>query len=200
MENTIKRSPEEILDDQITKARQSTIQDLHKPGSINHTSETGTEGREEKRLKKKYLNELEGLVQRMLEARAELEDPDGQEAADKLTYFNNQWLTRCKYFNKRPRARFTLRPEAFMDRAEYYLNLEKEQIKAAKEAYQKSLFDKWFRRTWIDMACRRKWYRFKAKFVKKTMEEQFRAYWDRLEALPNEATKRMLEKSDKTYL
>jgi len=185
MENTIERSPEEILDDHITKARDGVIKELHKPGSINHTAPNGPEGREEKRLKKKYLNELDGMVQRMLETRAELEDPDGQEAADKVSYYNNRWTTLCTRFNKRPRARFTLRPEAFMDRAEYYLNLEKEQIKAAKEEYQKSLFDKWFRRTWIDMKWRRKWYQFKGRFTKKTVEEQMFKYWDGLEALPN---------------
>ncbi|KKN85458.1 hypothetical protein LCGC14_0277770 [marine sediment metagenome] len=175
------KTPEEILEHQINEARQSAIKELVKPGSM-HTSETGTEGREEKRLKKKYLNELDGLAQRLLELRSFLDDPDGEEAGLLLDRLNNNWVTTCKNFNKRPRARFTLRPEAFMDRAEYYLNLEKEQIKAAKEAYQKSMFDRWFRRNVIDYKWRTRWYKIKSKLVKKSVNELFRAYWDRIPA------------------
>lgn len=180
MKNKAERTPEEILEEQIQEARDSSIRELIKPGSLSPTTEESEGGREEKRLKKKYLNILDGLAQRLLELRSLLDDPDGEEAAALLERLNQNWIVTCKNFNKRPRARINLRPEAFMERAEYFLNLEKEQIKAAKEAYQKSLFDKWFRRTWMDYKWRRKWYRIKGLITKKTVSEQFRRYWDGL--------------------
>ena len=180
MENNIERSPDEVLEEQIREARNNSIQELVKPGSLNPTTQDTEGGREEKRLKKKFLNKLEGLAQRLLESRSELEDPDGEEAGELLDRLNKIWVDTCTNFNKRPRARINLRPEAFMERAEYFLNIEKEQIKAAKEAHQKSLFDKWFRRNEIDYKWRKRWYRIKSLVVRKSVNDLFRGYWDRL--------------------
>lgn len=180
MENKVERTPDEILEQQIQEARDNSIKELVRPGSLNPTTEESEGGREEKRLKKKYLNILEGLAQRLLELRSELADPDGEEAAELLNRLNGNWVTTCTNFNKRPRARINLRPEAFMERVEYFLNLEREQIKAAKEAHQKSLFDKWYRRNVIDYKWRTRWYRIKSLFMKKGVNDLFRGYWDRI--------------------
>jgi hypothetical protein len=177
------RTPDQILEDQIKEARDNSIKELVKPGSLNPAAEETEGGREEKRLKKKYLNILEGLTQRFLELRSNLDDPDGEEADALLVRLNDNWVTTCRNFNKKPRARINLRPGAFMERAEYFLNLEKEQIKAAKEAHQKSLFDQWYRRNAIDYKWRRRWYRIKSLITKKTVNDLFRDYWNTLEIL-----------------
>lgn len=171
------RTDDQVLEDQIREARQSTITGLHTAGRVDHTNGHG-ESREDKRLKVKYLNELDGLVQKFMEARSTFDDPDGQLADDKLVYFNNLWLHTCSRYNKRPRAKFSLRVDAFMDRVTSVLDSEKAQVKAAKDAYQTNSFDKWLRRTWIDYKWRRKWYRLKRVFTKKTVKEQMRAYWE----------------------
>ena len=188
MENKIERSPDEVLEEQIREARDRSIQELVKPGSLNPTTQDTEGGREEKRLKKKYLNILEGLAQRLLESRSAMDDPDGEEAGLLLDRLNQNWVTTCTLFNKRPRARINLRPEAFMERAEYFLNLEKEQINAAKEAHKKSLFDKWFRRNEIDFKWRKRWYRIKSLVVRKSVNDLFRAYWDNVEATQQSTT------------
>jgi len=182
------RTPEEILEAEIKEARQSvlnTVNPSNGPTGVKGPKSEVADDRTTKRLMKRQLDQLDFIVEKFLKFRAELECTDGLEAAEGLAYYDRIWHTQCTNFNKRRKHKFNLRQEAFTDRVSYFLDLEDQQIKAAKEAYRTNLFEKWFRRTWIDMSMRRKWYRFKARFVKKSFKEMFRDYWETLETLPH---------------
>jgi len=185
------KNPEAILEEQIRESRQTALREIYKKPQNNDPTTGMKDNRENKRLKFKYLNILDGLVQKFLEARMTLDDPDGNEAEAKLVYFHEQWKRSCNKFNKRPRAQFSLRIEAFMQRVEYFLDLEKAQIKAAKEAHKTHLFEKWLRRNEINMKWRKRWYQVKSGYSKfhpflknKTVKELFRAYWDKIQVTP----------------
>lgn len=177
------KNPEASLEEQIRESRQTALREVYKNPQNNDPTTGVKDNRENKRLKFKYLNILDGLVQKFLEYRMNLEDPDGDEADAKLVYYHELWKTACNKFNHKPKKGFTLRTEAFMQRVEYFLDVEKAQIKAAKETYKTKLFEKWLRRNEIDMKWRKRRYWVKSRFVKKSVKELFREYWDSLERL-----------------
>lgn len=175
------KSPEQILEEQIREARTATLNKLYKP--TDDPTEGRKDTREDKRLMRKYLNELDGLVQRFMEFRSTLDDPEGEEADNKFVYYNTIWLATCSKFNKKRKHGFSLRDDAFTDRVDGLLEVEKEQIKAAKAEHDSKLFEQWYRRNLINYKWRERWYKLKGKLTKKTSKELFRAYWDRLEIL-----------------
>ena len=171
------KSPEAVLENQIKEARAATISKLNK--TTTDPTNGAVENREDRRLKQKYLGELDGLVTVLMRYRSEREDKDGQAVADRLDDLHAKWRHTCDKFNKRPRAGFRLRVDAFNDRIKEFLNLEKEQIAAADVQFKTTLFDKYVRRMAKELKWRTRWYKVKARFVKDTKEELLRKWYDK---------------------
>ena len=181
-----KRTPEEILEAEIKTAKQEVLNSVN----INN-GPTGAKDpddipkdRTTNRLMKKQLDQLDFLVEKFLRFRGELTDPDGHEADEKLVYYNRIWHKQCDNFNRKPRANFKLRHEAYMDRVEYFLDLEKQQIKAAATAYKKNQFDKFVRLHHHEFKWRILRYKVKAFFMRKKGWKDLLCDWWNLEKIP----------------
>lgn len=98
-----------------------------------------------RRFKKRKLKELDGLVAKFLRFRSEQENIEGEEVVEKLDYYDKIWKTLAENHNKKKTSGFTLRYLAFQERVKYLLDIEAEQIKAAKEQYKHSLYERWWK-------------------------------------------------------
>jgi hypothetical protein len=98
-----------------------------------------------RRFKKRKLKELDTLVAQFLRFRSEQEDIEGEEVVEKLDYYDRIWKTLAEVHNKKKTNGFTLRYLAFKERVKYLLDVEAEQIKAAKEQYNHSLYARWWK-------------------------------------------------------
>lgn len=175
-----KKTPEEILEAEIKTAKQEVLNSVNinngptgakDPDAIPHDRTTN-------RLMKKQLDQLDFLVEKFLRFRGELVDPDGHEADEKLVYYNRIWHKQCDNFNRKPRANFKLRHEAYMDRVEYFLDLEKQQVKAAATAYKKNQFDKFVRLHHHELKWRIFKYKIFSLFTRKGWKARLLDWWD----------------------
>ena len=178
-----KRSPEEILEAEIRTAKQDVLNSVDinvgPKGTADQDSKSIPKDRNTNRQAKKQLDRLDFLVEKLLRFRGELENPDGDAAADKLAYYNTIWHRQCENWNKKPRANFNLRPEAFMDRVDYFLDLEKQQVKAAEHAYKKNQFDRFVRLHHHELKWRILRCKVRALFMrKKSWRDLLIDWWD----------------------
>ncbi len=182
-DNGVTRTPEDVLEAEIKIAKQDVVNSVNinngPQGTADPDSGSIPKDRITNRQAKKQLDRLDFLVEKLLKFRGELEDPDGEEAAEKLIYYNNIWHQQCKNWNKRPRANFILRYDAFMDRVNYFLDLEKQQVKAAEHAYKKNQFDKFVRLHHHELKWRIFRYKVKTLFMrKKGWKDLLLEWWD----------------------
>ena len=177
------RTPEEVLEAEIKEAKQQVLNSVNINNGPQGTEDPGSKSipkdRITNRQAKKQLDRLDFLVEKLLRFRGELEYPDGEEAAEKLAYFDKIWHVQCTNWNKRPRAGFNLRYDAFMERVDYFLGIEKQQIKAAERAYKTNQFDRFVRLHHHELKWRILWYRVRAFFVrKKGWKDLLLDWWD----------------------
>ena len=147
------RSAVDVLQDEVREAREAVIKAaasdnlLETPIQSRKTSEESVpDDRFTKRFKKRRIAVLDSMVTRFLQFRSKQNDMERQEVADKLDEIDAQWKKTCENHNEKKTNKFVLRYEAFIERVEYFLDIEKKQIDAAKQQFIRSSYELWWKR------------------------------------------------------
>ena len=156
MEETKTNSELEVLQREIKAAREAVIQKAESDTLIpviKNKERMDASGQKNKeipddrfirRFKKRRLKDLDALVAKFLRFRADQDDTEGEIVVQKFDEYDQHWKKLAEVHNKKKTNTFTLRFSAFKERVEYMLNVEKQQIAAAKEQYNHSLCNKWW--------------------------------------------------------
>jgi hypothetical protein len=102
----------------------------------------------DRRLEKKKKEILDKLVLDFFTQRSAISDPEGEEVAKLFDKYRDLWFSECRNFNMH-RTPFKLRYESFAESVEFYLKMEKDQMKQTEEANKLKDFDHWFRRSHV---------------------------------------------------
>jgi len=143
-----------VLQKEVQAAREAVIKAAASDNLLESASEDTKETKEAgipddrftKRFKKRRLAHLDSMVTKFLQSRSKHDDMDGQEVADLLDQYDKQWRKTCENHNKKKSNKFTLRYDAFIERVEYFLDIEKKQIDAAKQQFIRSKYELWWKR------------------------------------------------------
>lgn len=158
-----------ILQKEIEAARKEAVKSI--PENTHHdlvvqNLGSGPQGPKEprffRRLKERQIKKLDGLINQYFQYRMLADDPNGDNVKAKFVELEAKWRRQVTNFNNKGRKGyvtdgvkqedqinpgdghpFKLMPDAFKDKVEYFIDMEKKQVAAAKRKAEERIAEHW---------------------------------------------------------